>query len=314
MISAANMMVLLPEIADALSQKGTGGKAVVALESTIISHGLPYPENLETARKIERIIRDEGALPATIAILDGVIKIGLSDDDLERLAHPKSDVTKVSRRDIASVIARKGHGATTVASTMIFAEMAGIAVFATGGIGGVHKGAETDFDISADLPELARTNVAVISAGPKAILDLALTCEYLETHGVPVIGYGTDELPAFWSRTSGLMLHDRADTPEEVAKIMATKWSLGLTGGMMIANPVPEDKEIKADALSAIIAHALNEARASQITGKDLTPFLLDHIRKQTDGASLIANQALVMNNARIAAQIACAYQRRALS
>jgi len=293
-----------PEIKDALAS----GKAVVALESTIISHGLPFPENLQTARAIEQMVRDHGAIPATIAILDGDIKIGLSDTDLAKLASPDSDVTKVSRRDIASVIARKGHGATTVASTMIFAEMAGIAVFATGGIGGVHKGAETDFDISADLPELSQTNVAVVSAGPKAILDLALTMEYLETHGVPVIGYGTDELPAFWSRASGLMLTDRVDNADEVASRMSIKWALGLSGGMLIANPVPKASEIKAETLTTVIAEALDEARQKGIIGKEATPFLLDRIRQKTDGRTLITNQALVMNNAKVAAQIACAY------
>ena len=297
-------LTIQPEVKDALAT----GRAVVALESTIISHGLPFPENLETARAIEQMVRDHGAIPATIAIIKGDIKIGLSDTDLAQLASPDSDVTKVSRRDIASVIARKAHGATTVASTMIFAEMAGIAVFATGGIGGVHKGAETDFDISADLPELSQTNVAVVSAGPKAILDLPLTMEYLETHGVPVIGYGTEELPAFWSRSSGIMLTDRADDVEEIASRMSIKWALGLAGGLLIANPVPEAAEIKAETLEAAIAEALDEARQKGIIGKDATPFLLDRIRQKTDGRTLITNQALVMNNAKVAAQIACAY------
>lgn len=297
-------VTIQPEVKDALA----AGKAVVALESTIISHGLPFPENLETARAIEQMVRDHGAIPATIAIIKGDIKIGLSDTDLAQLASPESDVTKVSRRDIASVISRKGHGATTVASTMIFAEMAGIAVFATGGIGGVHKGAQTDFDISADLPELSQTNVAVVSAGPKAILDLPLTMEYLETHGVPVIGYGTDELPAFWSRSSGIMLTDRADDVEEIASHMSIKWALGLAGGLLIANPVPEAAEIKAETLEAVIAEALSDARQKGIIGKEATPFLLDRIRQKTDGKTLITNQALVMNNAKVAAQIACAY------
>jgi pseudouridine-5'-phosphate glycosidase len=301
---AHRLLSILPEVQEALA-KNSG---VVALESTIISHGLPYPENLETARAIEATVRANGAIPATIAILDGVIKIGLSDADLEILAHPNSHVTKVSRRDIASVIAAGGHGATTVASTMIFAAMAGIPIFATGGIGGVHKGAETDFDISADLPELAQTNVAVISAGPKAILDLSLTMEYLETQGVPVIGYGTDELPAFWSRRSGIALNDSADTPEQIAAIMKTKWDLGLQGGLMIANPVPRDQEIPAQELADIITQALGDAHASAITGKAVTPFLLDTIRQKTDGKTLATNQALVMNNAKVAAQIACAY------
>ena len=297
---------ILPEIATALSE----GRAVVALESTIISHGLPYPHNLETARAIEQTVRDHGAVPATIAIINGIVKIGLSPSDLETLADAKTDVIKVSRRDIAAVIAGKKHGATTVASTMIFAEMAGIALFATGGIGGVHKGAETDFDISADLPELARTNVAVVSAGPKAILDLGLTMEYLETHGVPVIGYGTDELPAFWSRQSGLKLTIRSDSPDDVADIMKTKWEWGLSGGLLIANPVPEEAAIAADALSDIIDNALADARANHITGKEVTPYLLDKIRHMTDGKSLVTNQELVRHNAKVAAQIAVAYAK----
>ena len=294
----------LAEVREALDT----GRAVVALESTIISHGLPYPDNLAIAGEIEQAVRDQGAIPATIAIIDGVIKIGLSGDDLELLANPQSPIIKVSRRDIASVIARKAHGATTVASTMIFAELAGISVFATGGIGGVHKGAQQDFDISADLPELAQTNVAVVSAGPKAILDLALTMEYLETHGVPVIGYGTDELPAFWSRQSGIALIDRADTPEAVAAIMKVKWGLGLKGGIMVANPVPKDYEIPATDLQEVIENALEDARQNNITGKVVTPFLLDKIRISTNGKSLESNQALVINNAKIAAQIAMAF------
>ena len=294
----------LAEVREALDT----GRAVVALESTIISHGLPYPDNLAIAGEIEQAVRDQGAVPATIAIIDGVIKIGLSGDDLEMLANPQSPIVKVSRRDIASVIARKVHGATTVASTMIFAELAGISVFATGGIGGVHKGAQQDFDISADLPELAQTNVAVVSAGPKAILDLALTMEYLETHGVPVIGYGTDELPAFWSRPSGIALIDRADTPEAVAAIMKVKWGLGLKGGIMVANPVPKDHEIPATDLQEVIEKALEDARQNNITGKAVTPFLLDKIRIGTNGKSLESNQALVINNAKIAAQIAMAF------
>ena len=294
----------LAEVREALDT----GRAVVALESTIISHGLPYPDNLAIAGEIEQAVRDQGAIPATIAIIDGVIKIGLSGDDLEMLANPQSPIVKVSRRDIASVIARKAHGATTVASTMIFAELAGISVFATGGIGGVHKGAQQDFDISADLPELAQTNVAVVSAGPKAILDLALTMEYLETHGVPVIGYGTDELPAFWSRQSGIALIDRADTPEAVAAIMKVKWGLGLKGGIMVANPVPKDHEIPATDLQEVIEKALEDARQKNITGKAVTPFLLDKIRISTNGKSLESNQALVINNAKIAAQIAMAF------
>lgn len=286
------------------------GQAVVALESTIISHGLPYPENLATAREIEQKVRDEGAIPATIAILDGEVHIGLDDAQLDILANGQNPVTKVSRRDIASVIAAKAHGATTVAATMIFAEMAGIAVFATGGIGGVHRGAEIDFDISADLPELARTNLCVVSAGPKAILDLQLTMEYLETAGVPVIGYRTDDLPAFWSAHSGIMLADRADSPERIASIMNIKWQAGLSGGLMIANPVPEADEIPADDLAKVIEDALQAAKDNGISGKAVTPFLLSFIKDNTQGASLVTNQALVFNNAKLAAQIACAYAK----
>ena len=300
------LMTILPEVGDALDK----GKAVVALESTIISHGLPYPENLSTAKQLAQIVRDHGAVPATIAIIDGVIKIGLSDDDLATLASPDSQIRKVSRRDMATVIAQKSHGATTVASTMICAKMAGISVFATGGIGGVHQGAHLDFDISADLTELARTNVAVISAGPKAILDLPLTMEYLETQGVPVIGYGTDELPAFWSRQSGLKLHDRVETAQEAATIMKVKWALGLNGGLMIANPVPEGDEIPADEMKLVIATALQKAKQAGILGKDVTPFVLDHIRQQTKGASLATNQALVSHNAKVAALIAVEFAR----
>lgn len=300
------MMSILPEVKEALET----GQAVVALESTIISHGLPYPENLATAKDLAQIVRDNGAVPATIAIIDGVIKIGLSEDDLAILASPDSQIRKVSRRDMASVIAQKTHGATTVASTMICAQMAGISVFATGGIGGVHQGGAVDFDISADLPELAQTNVAVVSAGPKAILDLPLTMEYLETHGVPVIGYGTDELPAFWSRQSGLKLHDRVDSPEDAAQIMKVKWDLGLLGGLMIANPVPEPYEIPADEMKIVIAHALEQAKQAGISGKDVTPYMLDYIRQQTKGKSLRTNQALVRHNALIAAKIAVAFAR----
>ena len=295
-------------IKEDVKQALNAGRAVVALESTIISHGLPYPENIKTAKAIEQIVRDEGAVPATIAIIEGDVHIGLDDDKFEILANGQSPVTKVSRRDIGSVIASGRHGATTVAATMIFAEMAGIAVFATGGIGGVHRGAETDFDISADLPELARTNVAVISAGPKAILDLNLTMEYLETAGVPVIGYQTDDLPAFWSAHSGITLSDRADSPHMIASIMKIKWQAGLQGGLMIANPVPEADEIPASALTTVIDKALQAANDKNIKGKAITPFLLSFIKDHTKGASLATNQALVLNNAKLAARIACAY------
>ena len=301
-------MSLALHIKEDVKQALATGKAVVALESTIISHGLPYPENLATAKAIEASVREQGAIPATIAIIKGKVHIGLDDEDLEILANGQTPITKVSRRDIASVIAAKGYGATTVAATMIFAEMAGISVFATGGIGGVHRGGETDFDISADLPELARTNLCVVSAGPKAILDLKLTMEYLETAGVPVIGYRTDDLPAFWSAHSGIDLHDRADDPARIASIMKIKWQAGLAGGLMIANPVPEKDQIPAEALSQVIDDALQAAQNDKITGKEVTPFLLRYIKDNTKGASLVTNQSLVLNNAKLAAQIACAY------
>ena len=301
-------MSLALHIKEDVKQALATGKAVVALESTIISHGLPYPENLATAKAIEASVREQGAIPATIAIIKGKVHIGLDDENLEILANGQTPITKVSRRDIASVIAAKGYGATTVAATMIFAEMAGISVFATGGIGGVHRGGETDFDISADLPELARTNLCVVSAGPKAILDLKLTMEYLETAGVPVIGYRTDDLPAFWSAHSGIDLHDRADDPARIASIMKIKWQAGLAGGLMIANPVPEKDQIPAEALSQVIDDALQAAQNDKITGKEVTPFLLRYIKDNTKGASLVTNQALVLNNAKLAAQIACAY------
>lgn len=285
------------------------GKAIVALESTIISHGLPYPENKETAHSLEAIIRAEGAVPATIAIIEGRLTIGLSEDELHLLASGEVPVTKVSRRDIASVIAKGQTGATTVAATMIAAELAGISVFATGGIGGVHRGAQQSFDISADLPELGRTNVAVVSAGPKAILDLSLTMEYLETAGVPVIGFQTDELPAFWSRRSGIPLYDQVTTPDEMAEIMKVKWQAGLAGGLLIANPVPHRYEIPADEIATAIDTALAAAEAADVSGKDVTPFVLSQMRDLTDGKSLITNQALVSHNAKIAAQIAVAYE-----
>lgn len=291
------------EVAQARAENG----AIVALESTIISHGLPWPENLETAKKLEAAVRETGAVPATIAVLDGIVKIGLDADDLERLAMPDSDIQKLSRRDLPQILAQRGHGATTVAATMIMAEKAGIRIFATGGIGGVHRGAQQTFDISADLQELAKSDVAVICAGPKAILDLPLTLEYLETLGVPVIGYQTDELPAFWSRSSGVKLTSRVDTPAEIAAILSAKWSFGLRGGAVIMNPVPEaDAIAEADIKSAIEA-ALAMADAQAISGKALTPFLLQHMVALTGGDSLKTNIALVLNNARLAAKIAVA-------
>ncbi|ATA59692.1 pseudouridine-5'-phosphate glycosidase [Geobacillus stearothermophilus] len=295
-----DFLVFSEEVAQAKAEQ----KPIVALESTIISHGMPYPENVQTAKAVEQIIRDRGAVPATIAILNGNIKIGLTEDELEQLGTSR-DVEKVSRRDLPYVVAMKKHGATTVAGTMICAEMAGIRVFATGGIGGVHRGAEQTMDISADLQELSRTNVAVVCAGAKSILDLGLTLEYLETHGVPVIGYQTDVLPAFYSRTSPFRVDYRLDSVEEIAQFIETKWKLGLNGGVVIANPVPKEEELEESYITAIIEQALNEAEEKHITGKAVTPFLLDRVKTLTGGKSLKANIALVKNNAALAADLA---------
>ncbi|WP_096225451.1 pseudouridine-5'-phosphate glycosidase [Geobacillus sp. FJAT-46040] len=295
-----DFLVFSEEVAQAKAEK----KPIVALESTIISHGMPYPENVQTAKDVEQLIRDRGAVPATIAIIDGKIKIGLTDDELELLG-TSHDVEKVSRRDLPYVVAMKKHGATTVAGTMICAQMAGIRVFATGGIGGVHRGAEQTMDISADLQELSRTNVAVVCAGAKSILDLGLTLEYLETHGVPVIGYQTDVLPAFYSRTSPFRVDYRLDSAEEIAQFIETKWKLGLNGGVVIANPVPKEDELEESYITAIIEQALKEAEEKHITGKAVTPFLLDRVKTLTGGKSLKANIALVKNNAALAADLA---------
>ncbi len=295
-----DFLVFSEEVAQAKAEQ----KPIVALESTIISHGMPYPENVQTAKAVEQIIRDRGAVPATIAILNGNIKIGLTEDELEQLGTSR-DVEKVSRRDLPYVVAMKKHGATTVAGTMICAQMAGIRVFATGGIGGVHRGAEQTMDISADLQELSRTNVAVVCAGAKSILDLGLTLEYLETHGVPVIGYQTDVLPAFYSRTSPFRVDYRLDSAEEIAQFIETKWKLGLNGGVVIANPVPKEEELEESYITAIIEQALKEAEKQHITGKAVTPFLLDRVKTLTGGKSLKANIALVKNNAALAADLA---------
>ncbi|MCD4838846.1 pseudouridine-5'-phosphate glycosidase [Neobacillus sedimentimangrovi] len=280
------------------------GKPIVALESTIISHGMPYPQNVQTAREVEQIIRDHGAVPATIAIMDGKIKIGLSNDELEMFGKSQ-DVAKASRRDLAYLLATKKLGATTVAATMICAELAGIPIFVTGGIGGVHRGAETTMDISADLEELGQTNVAVICAGAKSILDLGLTMEYLETKGVPVIGYQTDVLPAFFTRTSAFPLHLRANHVDEIASTLKVKWDLGLNGGVVIANPIPEEHAMEEKFINKIIDSALKEAEERHITGKDVTPFLLAKVKELTEGKSLEANIALVKNNAVLGAQLA---------
>jgi pseudouridine-5'-phosphate glycosidase len=281
---------------------------VVALESTIISHGMPWPHNFETALQLEADVRGEGCVPATIAVVDGRLKAGLAHHDIERLARDGTNVAKVSRRDLPIVIAGDGTGATTVAATMIIAALAGIRVFATGGIGGVHRGAAASFDISADLQELARTSVAVVCAGAKAVLDLRLTLEYLETHGVPVVGFGTDRFPAFWSRDSGLAVDARADTAADVARLMHAKWSLGLEGGIVVANPIPERFELPRERIERAIDQAMDEARAQEIAGKAVTPFLLARVNSSTGGDSLEANVALVRNNAVVAAKIAAAY------
>lgn len=284
-------------------------RAIVALESTIITHGMPYPQNLEVARQVESDIRAEGACPATIAVIDGELHIGLDDDMLSNLAQAQG-VAKLSRADMAACLATGGTGATTVAATMIAARAAGIAVFATGGIGGVHKGAEQSFDISADLMELAQTAVTVVAAGAKAILDLPKTLEVLETQGVPVIAFGQDDFPAFWSRSSGLAAPLRMDSAAEIAKAHLMRAELGLPGGQLVANPIPQTDEIAADDLAPVIAQAQSEADAQDITGKQVTPFLLGRIFELTDGRSLTANIALVRNNARLAAQIAQALRK----
>lgn len=280
------------------------GKPIVALESTIITHGMPYPQNVEVARQVEATVRAEGAIPATIAILDGQLLIGLTDAQLEQLAQAK-DVMKVSRADMPVCMAAGRNGATTVAATMIAAHLAGISVFATGGIGGVHKGADQSFDISADLMELAQTPVSVVAAGAKAILDIPKTLEVLETQGVPVIAIGQDDFPAFWSRSSGLPAPLRLDSPAEIAKAYVTRAEMGLPGGQLIANPIPEADEIAAETLAPIIKEATEAASAQGIAGKDVTPFLLSRIFDTTEGKSLTANIALVLNNARVAAKIA---------
>jgi pseudouridine-5'-phosphate glycosidase len=281
---------------------------VVALESTIISHGMPYPQNLETAHAVENIICEEGAVPATIAIMNGRIKIGLSQQELEEFAkHPTQ--LKVSRRDLPLVLSQKQSGGTTVAATMICAKLAGISVFVTGGIGGVHRENEKTMDISADLMELAQTNVAVVCAGIKSILDIPRTLEYLETQGVPVIGYKTDEFPAFYTPASGSMVQSRLDTPEEIARCMKIKWGLGLDGGIVIGNPVQQEDAMDEVVIQQAISAALTDAAEKKIEGKDVTPFLLERINQLTEGQSLKSNIALVCNNARLGAKIAVAYQ-----
>ena len=292
-----------PEVKAAIA----AGKPVVALESTIISHGMPYPQNVETALNVERIVRENGAVPATIAILGGRLKAGLSKEEIEYLGKTGTAVTKVSRRDLPVVVSKRMDGATTVATTMIIAAMAGIRVFATGGIGGVHRGAETTMDISADLEELAMTPVLVVCAGAKSILDLGLTLEYLETKGVPVIGYQTEELPAFYTRTSGFKVDYRLDTPEELAAAFHVKGEAGLAGGMLVTNPIPEQYSMDPNEINGVIARAVEEARSLGIHGKETTPFLLAKIKDITGGDSLAANIQLVYNNAALAARTAAA-------
>lgn len=290
-----------PEVAAAVA----AGKPVVALESTIISHGMPYPQNVETALKVEQIIRDSGAVPATIAILGGRLKAGLTAEEIEYLGKKGQDVTKASRRDLAVLVSRKADGATTVTTTMMIAHMAGIQVFATGGIGGVHRGAETTMDISADLEELASTPVMVVCAGAKSILDLGLTLEYLETHGVPVLGYGTKELPAFYTRKSGFEVDYRVDTPAELAAAFRASLDLGLRGGMLVTNPIPEEFAMDHEVINRAIDEAVAQANAKGIHGKATTPFLLAKVKELTGGDSLDSNIQLVFNNARLAAQTA---------
>lgn len=294
-----------PEVAAALRE----GRPVVGLESTIITHGMPHPENLDTAIAVEKEVRQGGAVPATVAVIDGVPRVGLELGELALLASSTRDaVVKVSRRDLAVAVARGLTGGTTVSATMAIAAMAGIRVFATGGIGGVHRGATETFDISADLAELGRTNVAVICAGAKAILDLPLTLEYLETLGVPVIGYQTSEFPAFYTRSSGLLVDYRAETPDEIADIMRAKWDLGLEGGLVVANPVPASAELDPKTVEEAVQHALNHAAVEGVRGADLTPFLLARLSDITGGASLQTNIALIRNNARLGAAVARAW------
>ncbi len=290
-----------PEVAEALRE----GRSVVALESTIISHGMPYPKNVETAMLVEKTVREHGAVPATIAVIGGRLKAGLSPEEIEYLGKSGRSVAKASRRDLAALVARGADGATTVTTTMLIAHLAGIKVFATGGIGGVHRGAETTMDISADLEELGNTPVMVVCAGAKSILDLGLTLEYLETKGVPVIGYGTDELPAFYTRRSGFGVDYRVDSPSELAAMFAASQGLGMKGGMLVTNPIPEQYAMDKAVIDAAIEKALAEASEKGIKGKETTPFLLAKVVELTGGDSLESNIKLVLNNAALAAETA---------
>lgn len=300
-----NYITYSEEVQDAIHDN----RPIVALESTIIAHGMPFPENAQTAHLVEQTLRAHNAVPASIAILNGQLKVGLSKAEIAYLGEQGRHIPKISRRDLPIAIAQKGHGATTVASTMIISALAGIRVFATGGIGGVHRGATATMDVSADLQELAQTDVAVVSAGAKAILDLGLTLEYLETHGVPVLGYQTEEFPAFYTRKSDLKVDQSVDTPEEVAAIMRAKWDLGLKGGLLVANPIPEKFQMEYHNIQETIELAIKEAEEKGIKGKATTPFLLGKIKELSQGESLKANIQLVLNNARLGAAIANAYQ-----
>ena len=295
-----------PEIQEALDK----GLPIVALESTIIAHGMPYPQNVETAKRVEAELRLHGVVPATIAVIDGFIKVGLSEDELERIGNTPG-VVKVSRRDLPVVLANKTLGATTVATTMIGAELAGIKVFVTGGIGGVHRGAETSFDISADLDELSKTNVAVVCAGAKSILDLGLTLEDLETKGVPVLGYQTKYLPAFYTRDSDFLVDQQVDSPKEVADIVRAKWGANLVGGVVIANPIPEAYSMDRAAIESVIQKAVDSAEQKGIRGKEVSPYLLKTIKELSGGDSLVSNIELVLNNARLGAAIAVELAKR---
>jgi len=292
------------EIHEEVKKALRAGEPVVALESTIISHGMPYPQNIEMANTVSKIVKDNGAIPATIAIINGKLKVGLTDEEIELLATSKN-VVKASRRDLPFIISKKLTGATTVASTMIIAALAGIKVFATGGIGGVHRGAQQTFDISADLLELANTNVAVVCAGAKSILDIGLTLEYLETNGVPVVGYETNDFPAFYTRTSGFKVDYRVDSPTELAVALKSKWDLNLNGGVVVSNPIPKEYEMDYDLINNAIKSALDEANEKNISGKEVTPFLLDKVKAITAGKSLDSNIQLVYNNATVAARLA---------
>ncbi|MBS1519277.1 MAG: pseudouridine-5'-phosphate glycosidase [Bacteroidetes bacterium] len=302
-MSLSEYLDLSEEVRSAVKES----RPLVALESTIISHGMPYPQNLETALDVEKTVRENGAVPATIAIIKGKIKAGLSSDELEILSNGKkngAEILKASRRDIPYIISKRLCAATTVSATMIFAEMAGIKIFATGGIGGVHRNAQNTFDISADLTELSRTNVAVVSAGVKSILDIGLTLEYLETMGVPVIGYRTDEFPAFYTRESGFKVNYKLDNPAEIAQLIKVKSELGLKGGIVIANPVPEKYSMDKNIIDDAIKKALGKAEEAGIKGKEVTPYLLSEIKNITGGKSLVSNIKLVLNNAELAAGV----------